>query len=152
MAFLGITILLVVVDQVSKQLVRSMMVPGETIPLVPNIFHLTYVQNPGAAFGILAHRTNFFIIITLAVIVLILLFFWRISPEHKMIKTALALQLGGAVGNLIDRLLLGHVTDFFDFRIWPVFNIADMAVVVGVGLLCWEILKSSPDKKKQEFH
>lgn len=151
MPFVGITVLLVVLDQVSKYLVRSLMVPGETIPLVPNIFHLTYVQNPGAAFGILAHRTNFFIIITVAVIVFILVFFRRISPEQKLLKTALSLQLGGALGNLIDRVILGHVTDFFDFRIWPVFNIADMAVVLGVGLLCWEILKSSPEKEKQEI-
>lgn len=152
MPFVCLAILLVIVDQVTKQLVRSTMVPGESIPLVPNIFHLTYVQNPGAAFGILAHRTNLFIIITLAVIVLILLFFQRIGPEQKVLKTALALQLGGAVGNLIDRLLLGHVTDFFDFRLWPVFNVADMAVVLGVGLLCWEILKSSPDNEKQQLH
>lgn len=152
MPFVGITVLLVVLDQVSKYLVRLLMVPGETIPVVPHIFHLTYVQNPGAAFGILAHRTNFFIIITLAVIVFILLFFRRISPEQKLLKTALSLQLGGALGNLIDRVIMGHVTDFFDFRIWPVFNIADMAVVLGVGLLCWEILKSSPEKENQEIH
>lgn len=142
---------IILLDQVSKYLVRAMMVPGESIPLIPKVFHLTYVQNPGAAFGMFAHRTTFFIIIAVAVILFILAFFQRVGQDQKLLRVGLALQLGGAVGNLIDRVRLGHVTDFFDFRVWPVFNVADMAIVVGVAILCWEIIRTSPEEKKREI-
>lgn len=151
MPVLVITGAIILFDQVSKYLVRAMMVPGESIPLIPKLFHLTYVQNPGAAFGIFAHRTTFFIVIAVAVILFILVFFQRVGRQQKLLRIGLALQLGGAVGNLIDRILLGHVTDFFDFRIWPVFNIADMAIVLGVAILCWEIIHASPEEKKREI-
>lgn len=150
MPFLWVAGIIILFDQLSKYMIRMLMYPGQTIPLIPKIFHLTYVQNPGAAFGMLAHRTSFFAIITLAVIIFILFFYYRLGSGRSVLRLGLALQLGGAVGNLIDRLYFGHVTDLFDFRIWPVFNIADMAIVLGVGLLCWEIINSSPEKKKQE--
>lgn len=152
MPLLGIAGIIVLCDQITKLMVRMIMAPGQTIPLIPKVFHLTYVQNPGAAFGMLAYRTDFFIMITIIVILFILLFFHRVGAGQKLLRIGLALQLGGAIGNLIDRLHFGHVTDFFDLLIWPVFNIADMAIVFGVGLLCWEILRSTPEKGKQEIH
>lgn len=148
---LGIALVIVLLDQATKLLVRMHMMPGDSIPLIPKIFHLTYVQNPGAAFGMFAHQTAFFIIIAVAVILFILVFFHKTDRHQKLLRIGLSLQLGGAVGNLIDRIYLGHVTDFFDFRIWPVFNIADMAIVFGVVLLCWEIIKASPEGEKSEI-
>ena len=148
---LGIALVVVLLDQATKLLVRTHMLPGDSIPLIPQIFHLTHVQNPGAAFGIFAHRTGFFIFIAVAVILFILVFLLKTGHQQKLLRIGLALQLGGAVGNLIDRIRLGHVTDFFDFRIWPVFNIADMAIVFGVGLLCWEIINASPEGEKQKI-
>lgn len=108
---------------------------GETLPLVPNIFHLTYVRNPGAAFGFFAHKTTFFIGISLLVIFLIILGSSLLETRYFLLRLALALQLGGALGNFSDRLRTGYVVDFLDFRIWPVFNLADVALVLGIVLL-----------------
>ncbi|HHX51101.1 MAG TPA: signal peptidase II [Clostridia bacterium] len=142
MLIAGVVLVILLADQVSKYLVQIFLSPGETVPVIQNIFHFTYVQNPGAAFGILAHRTYFFIVMALLVILLIVIFFRQIDHRHLYLRLGLALALGGALGNLVDRLRFGHVIDFLDFRFWPVFNLADTAIVVGVGLLCWEILRS----------
>ncbi len=134
-AFLSVVFLVMLVDQVSKTYVISRMQPGDSLPLIPGIFHLTYVRNPGAAFGILAHQTTFFIVISLLMIALI--FFGRrfFSTRRIFLQLALSLQVGGALGNLIDRIRFGYVIDFLDFRIWPVFNFADVAMVAGMILL-----------------
>lgn len=138
---------LVAVDQLSKNLIQRNMNLNDSIPVVREIFHITYVQNYGAAFGILKHRTGFFVIIGILIITLILLYLSRMSENRRILKAALILQVGGAIGNLIDRVRYGYVIDFLDFRIWPVFNIADMTIVVGVGLLIYEII-ISPEKSK----
>lgn len=137
-----ISLLVLLLDQGSKYIVQHWMSVNQSIPLVPNIFHLTYVKNPGAAFGLLAYRTTFFIWVTLAVVLLILVFYRRLPGEKRLLRFALALQLGGALGNLLDRLRTGFVVDFLDFRVWPVFNLADSAIVVGMILLAWEILRA----------
>ncbi|MGI6553251.1 MAG: signal peptidase II [Bacillota bacterium] len=142
MSIAGIVLGILLLDQFSKYLVQLFLSPGETVPLIHNIFHLTYVQNPGAAFGILAHRTYFFIVTAFLVIFFILIFFRRLDHRQVYLRLGLAMALGGATGNLLDRLRFGYVVDFLDFRVWPVFNLADTAIVLGVGLLCWEILRS----------
>ncbi|MFA5537163.1 MAG: signal peptidase II [Bacillota bacterium] len=150
MSLFLIASVVIIFDQITKYLVRNSMCLGETIPLIPNFFHITHVQNPGAAFGILAYQTSFFILIGVLVIFFIF-YFWRQLGEGKLLlKFALSLQLGGAIGNLIDRIYFGQVTDFFDFRVFPVFNIADIAITVGVGLLCLEILLPSFKKQVEE--
>ena len=134
--FFGIILL----DQVVKLAVKMNMTPGESIPLIPQIFHFTYVLNPGAAFGILENQRLFFIVAG----VFILLFFGMLYPRMKKqdpwLHYGCIALLGGAVGNLIDRIYNGLVVDFFDFRIWPVFNIADIAIVAGVGCMLYAIL------------
>lgn len=142
--FFGIIIL----DQIVKLAVKFTMVPGESIPLIPQVFHFTYVLNPGAAFGILENQRIFFIVAG----VLILLFFACLYPRMRkqdpwMHYGCIAL-LGGAVGNLIDRIYNGLVVDFFDFRIWPVFNIADIAIVCGVGSMLYAIFFKSSGAKR----
>ncbi len=134
-AFLGVIFLVMLVDQASKIYMISRLQPGDSLPLVPGVFHLTYVRNPGAAFGILAHQTTFFIVISVLMIALI--FFGRhlFSTRRFFVQLALSLQVGGALGNLIDRVRFGYVIDFLDFRIWPVFNLADVAIVTGMILL-----------------
>jgi len=122
-------------DQFSKYLVVSMMEAGQSIPLINNFLHITYVRNPGAAFGMLPYQTLFFILITLIVAVLIIYYYRTLSDNHKWLRIGLALQLGGAIGNLIDRISEGYVVDFIDFKIWPpVFNVADSAIVVGIAI------------------
>ncbi len=141
---------LLALDQWSKWLVMTKMVEGESIPLVDSVFFLTYVRNPGAAFGMLPYKTAFFVAVTLAVLVGIVLFLRRMPEGKVLLKTGLALQVGGAVGNLIDRIRFGHVIDFFDFRVWPVFNVADIGIVIGVGILFIELLRSDRPREEPE--
>lgn len=129
-----------VLDRVSKSVVQSRMALGESVPVLPGVFHLTYVRNPGAAFGLLPDRTAFFIAATVLVVALILWYAWRVGVPRRSVRLALGLQLGGALGNLVDRVAHGTVVDFLDFRVWPVFNLADSAIVVGVGIFALEVV------------
>jgi signal peptidase II len=134
-AFAFIVFIVFAADQLSKLWVLQKFSPGETWPLIPEIFHLTYVRNPGAAFGLFANKTPFFIAISLLVIFLIIFGGSLLETRYFLLRLALALQLGGALGNFSDRLRTGYVIDFLDFRFWPVFNLADMALVLGIVLL-----------------
>jgi len=111
-----------------------------SIPVIQDVFHITFVLNPGAAFGILAHQRSFFIVMGIVIAILGGLFSPYIRRQCRIFRCGTALLLGGALGNLIDRVRFGHVIDFFDFRIWPVFNIADIAIVVGVAAIIYAIL------------
>ncbi len=126
---------IMIVDQLTKQLVKSMMELGQSIPVISNFLYFTYVRNPGAAFGMFPYQTAFFIAITLVVAILILYYYRFLSEDHKWMRMGLALQLGGALGNLIDRVTSAYVIDFINFTIWPpVFNLADTAIVIGIGI------------------
>ncbi|MBB6216967.1 signal peptidase II [Anaerosolibacter carboniphilus] len=133
-------VLIIALDQVSKYYVQANLLENESIPVIQNIFHITYVHNYGAAFGILRNHKIFFIVITTAVVIGIFLFLKTQSKVHATMKYSLMLIIAGAVGNLMDRIQVGYVRDFFDFRIWPVFNIADMAIVCGAILLSYYLL------------
>ncbi|MGI6648082.1 MAG: signal peptidase II [Bacillota bacterium] len=133
-------------DQIIKYLVQTHLIPWESLPIIPGILHLTYVRNPGAAFGMFANWTWVFVLVSLAVIGLLVFLYPRIANQGRLFQLALALEAGGATGNLIDRLRFGVVIDFIDFRIWPVFNIADMAIVTGAVLLAYTILKQPADE------
>lgn len=133
---LGIlTIILVIIDQVSKYYIQSTMMLGESIPVWEDIFHITYILNPGAAFGMMANQTAFFIVLALAIVGAVIYFYPTIRRESRVMKLGIGLLLGGAIGNLIDRVQIGMVVDFFDFRIWPIFNIADIGIVCGAGII-----------------
>lgn len=132
----------VILDQFSKYIVVENMALGESIPIIEEVFHLTYILNPGAAFGMFAHNRLFFIAIAVIVIGIIIWARREILASPWEIKAGCGLFLGGAIGNLIDRARQGLVIDFFDFRIWPVFNIADIAICIGVGLIIWNLLKT----------
>ena len=132
----------VILDQFSKYIVVENMALGESIPIIEEVFHLTYILNPGAAFGMFAHNRLFFIAIAVVVIGIIIWARREILASPWEVKAGCGLVLGGAIGNLIDRARQGLVIDFFDFRIWPVFNIADIAICIGVGLIIWNLLKT----------
>jgi signal peptidase II len=139
-----LVICILIFDQLTKLIVIQKIPQGESIPIIKNIFHLTHVINRGAAFGIFKNQIYFFIITALAAITFILINLrHRKSPRFEL---ALSLILSGAIGNLIDRLRLGAVIDFLDFRIWPVFNIADAAITIGAMLLAYSILIKKPVK------
>lgn len=130
-----IAILLIAFDQISKYLVVNNMTLSQSIPVIRNIFHITYVINYGAAFGIFKNQRVFFILITIVILAILIVIYKQINFHNKLSKIAFTLVISGALGNLIDRIRLGYVVDFFDFRIWPVFNIADMSIVIGAILL-----------------
>ncbi len=122
-------------DLLSKNWVATHMTPGQSIPVIPGFFYITYWRNAGAAFGILQNQTLLFIVITLVVIALILTYGRHAARHSRVLGVAFGLQLGGALGNLVDRLLYARVIDFLDFRVWPfIFNVADMAIVIGGAL------------------
>ncbi len=153
MRLILIASLILALDRFSKYLVSSLMQVGDSIPLFENFLHLTYVRNPGAAFGMLPYRTVFFVVITVVVALFIVYYYRLLTEDHRLLRFSLALLLGGAIGNLIDRLNTGYVVDFIDFKIWPpVFNVADSAIVIGIGLFLiayWrdETLRSSKETR-----
>jgi len=131
-------------DQISKFIVTRQLFLHESIAVIKGIFHLTLVYNRGAAFGIFKNQTLLFIITSLIAIVLIVLKLYRHHRDKISCQTvSLCLILGGAAGNLIDRMFFGYVIDFIDFRVWPVFNIADSAITVGAVLLGISILRKT---------
>jgi len=144
-----IALLVVLLDRATKWLVATNITLNETVPVLPGFFRLTNVHNPGAAFGLFAEwpsEWKIAILVTFSLLALVVVsaLLWKNSHRITVTGVGLALILGGAVGNLWDRLLTGHVVDFFDFYLgsyhWPAFNIADSAIVVGALMLVAEIL------------
>jgi len=147
--FLGVALAVFVLDQVTKWLiVQWLREPGASVSVLWPVFSLTYVTNTGAAFGLFANQNLLFIFIAVAVIAVILFFYRYLLADHLLLRISLALQLGGALGNLLDRLRLGYVVDFLDFRVWPVFNIADSAITIGVLLLIYTLV-FQPDRQTE---
>lgn len=131
-------------DMGSKFLVQRLLTPDHRVAVINGVFYLTLVHNPGAAFGLFANRTGFFILVTLVVVGLLLYYSHYYARGQGLLPVAIGLQLGGALGNLVDRVRYGKVVDFLDFQVWPVFNVADMAIVIGVGLFVLVMWRSSP--------
>ena len=147
--FYAIALLVVVFDQLTKYAALAALSEGQSIPVIAGVFHFTLVHNTGIAFGLFqGYQLPLLVIITLS-IGLLIAFSSGASDGRAGARWSLALVLGGAVGNWIDRLRHEAVIDFLDFRIWPVFNLADCAITVGVGLYILlfflEKSKTSPD-------
>lgn len=123
-------------DRLTKRWAMDWLMPRHSLPVLP-FFHFTYVENTGAAFGIGANRNAFFI--GVSIVLLAVLFYLQRAWAKKSpwLQAGLLLVMGGALGNLYDRLAYGYVVDFLDFRVWPVFNVADSCVTVGAGCLAW---------------
>ena len=145
MSFIIIIAITLALDQLVKWWVRSEMMLGESIPILQNVFHLTYIENPGAAFGMFKDKTLFFVIFTLIIIGVMVYLYLHQANRKTLFSYSMALVIGGALGNLVDRMVKGTVTDMFDFRIWPVFNIADMAVVIGLIYLAYCLIFRGED-------
>jgi signal peptidase II len=148
-----IAFVIVVLDQVTKLYVDANFRLHETVPVVRGFFHLTYVRNKGAAFGILADnavRVPFFITVSVVAMLGILWYIKRIRKDQKLALFSLSLIFSGAFGNLIDRIRLGEVIDFLDVfwrhYHWPAFNVADSAITVGVTLLFIEMWREDHNK------
>jgi signal peptidase II len=139
----GIGFFIILLDQYTKHWVRQSIPLGVSwnpIAWLDPIVTFTHVRNTGAAFGLLPQLSGIFIVVALVVIVGIIVYYRQLAQASLLLRIALGLQLGGAAGNLIDRLVFGYVTDFIDFRVWPVFNVADSAIVIGTALLAYYAL------------
>lgn len=128
-------------DQITKILIQKYFLFGESVPVIKGIFHITIIHNKGAAFGLFKNQTLALIVISIAALVLFP-FLYKISGKsNKMVGVSLGFIAGGACGNLLDRLRFGYVFDFLDFRIWPVFNVADAAITIGALMLAICLIK-----------
>jgi len=136
-----IAILILSLDQLTKILATNNLLLNQSLPVIKNIFHLSLIHNRGAAFGILKNQIPLFIFTSFSAIILII---FNLKDERyrklNIYSLSLGLILSGALGNFIDRLFFGYVIDFLDFRIWPVFNVADSAITIGAILLGYSIL------------
>ena len=164
-----ITLLVIILDQISKAIVVATIPEGSLIEVIPNIFNLTYIENRGAAFGMLSEQRWIFMVISVLAIVGIIIFLWKEKPKSFWIKTTLAFILGGGIGNMIDRTFRPGVVDFIDadfvqypqislqggfsmtLEDFPIFNIADCFITVGcVALICYLIFIELPREAKEE--
>ena len=149
----------VFVDQLTKQLVVNFLDREEPFELIPGVFRFSYVENDGAAFGMLDdHRWIFMLVSTVAIIGL-LIYMWKFCPKNNILMWGLSLIVGGGIGNMIDRIFLGYVIDFLDFCAFPdlwmwVFNVADACVCIGAGLvilyLITDIVKEAKKSKESD--
>lgn len=152
LAYLVLATLVLVADRVTKWIIVREMSLGEVRELIPGFFRLTHTRNRGAAFGLFSDMDSpwigiFLIGFATVAMVLVLTLLWRNHQSH-LAAIGLGLILGGAAGNLIDRLQVGSVVDFLEFHVgqfyWPAFNVADSAIVVGAAALIFQVLRSSP--------
>ncbi len=136
--------LIVVFDQISKYFAMKYLTKIDTYPIIENVFHLTYRENTGAAFSMLRDRQTFLIIMTSIVVVILIIYLFKVMKNKSSIylKLPLIFIIGGAIGNLIDRVRLNYVIDFLDFTLinYPVFNIADSFIVVGSIILAYGVI------------
>ena len=149
------TVLILILDQVTKAYIDKSMFLHDSIPVIQGLFSITYVRNPGAAFGFLAtaapaFRYLFFVAVTVTAIVLIFHYIRKSKAEELLLTFSLSLILSGALGNLMDRVRFGEVIDFLDVYIgshhWPAFNIADSAISVGAVILFVELIRRGKER------
>ncbi len=150
-----VTILLIAIDQITKYIALINLKPISSTVFIKGFMDFTFVENRGAAFGILEGQRWFFVVITVIISVAIIYAFLKLpnKKEYMYLRVSLVLILSGAIGNVIDRFFRGYVVDFFEFTFinWPVFNVADIYVVVGTMLFAFLLLfviKEEPKLKK----
>ncbi|WP_284056963.1 signal peptidase II [Thermalbibacter longus] len=147
-----IAALVLVVDQISKTLVVATLGPsagGRTLELIPGVLWLLYVENTGAAFGLFQGRNPVLAAVALVIVLLLAIWFRALAAATPWGALALGLQIGGALGNVVDRLRHGFVIDFIDVPFWPTFNLADSAITIGVAILLVVLVRSDAQRASQ---
>jgi len=139
-------VLMVGIDQLVKYVIRQNFEIGESKDVISGIFQIRYIQNTGAAFSILEGKGIFLIVITVVAMLLLVLYMEVNKNDGTFFIITITMMIGGALGNIIDRMFMGYVTDMFDFQIWPVFNVADIFIVVGCILFSIYVLSSGNGK------
>ncbi|MBU7228537.1 signal peptidase II [Staphylococcus pseudintermedius] len=149
---LFITLIILIGDQLTKFIIRTQMTLGESFAVVPKFLYITSHRNNGAAWGILSGKITFFYIITIIVLIALIVFYIKEAKNNMLMQIAISLLFSGAVGNFIDRVSSGEVVDFIDTVIFgydfPIFNIADASLTIGVVLLIIVLLKDQNQKGK----
>jgi len=155
-----IAAMVIVLDQITKALVRQNLALGEAwapIPAIGDFFRFLYWQNRGAAFGTLQNAGPILTVVRIAIAIFIVFFYQKAETKDRLMRVSLSLMLGGAIGNLIDQFMLGFVTDFIAVGKFPIFNVADSCVTIGVGLMLLDMLikekngsKTDPEVKPGE--
>ncbi|GCL66839.1 signal peptidase II [Veillonella tobetsuensis] len=144
--FYLIAIIWLVLDQVSKYYVMNHFAIGESVSVIQNVFHLTYIINRGAAFGMLTNQRWFFLVVAFILIIVYAIYHKKVNRGPISLRIGSALLISGAIGNGIDRYVLHGVVDFFDFRIWPIFNVADIGICVGVACIIYHLLRNEHEE------
>ncbi len=147
MRFWATIAVIIMLDQFSKIRIMEMLNPGDSIPLIHNILNLTFVLNRGAAFGVLQGKSWLFLAMAV-LIVAIMIYVHLIYAMPSWVQYAMGFIVGGTIGNLIDRWSIGAVRDFFSIGWFPVFNVADMAIVTGGSLLILYLFGNEPDRRQ----
>lgn len=150
MRLIFLAIAIIIADQATKIWIRLALPPGVSRPVIPGVVHFTHVENTGAAFGLLRGYTPLLIAITAIVLFLTFINRSSLARERPVLRLGYTLGIAGAIGNFIDRVLFGRVTDFIDLRVWPVFNLADTAISVGVVLIAWGMLTDREQPEDEE--
>lgn len=144
--FYSSVFIIFVLDQLSKRMVIDNMVPGQSFRLIDDLVSITYVQNTGAAFGLFRGFNWILLLIGVAVLYLIYFYDHRISTRNRLYQITLGIIFGGSLGNIMDRFMRGFVVDFIDFHVWPVFNVADTAINIGVVILILSLFSKKERK------
>jgi signal peptidase II len=143
----------VFLDRISKTFFSDLLSLGESIPVIRNVLHMTLVYNTGIAFGLFKNQGVVFIVVPIVAIVLLIynIYYYKNNDEKlsRLYIIAFSLILGGAFGNLIDRILYGYVIDFIDLRIWPVFNVADSAITIGAVIIAIKCIPLTPAAREK---
>lgn len=143
--------LILILDQITKILVRTFMVEGQSIPIIGEFLALRYINNEGVAFSFLSGQRMVVTIIQAIAIIIVAVLLIKTGGKRKLYDISLAMILGGGIGNIIDRVLFGKVTDMISFSIFPpIFNVADIGVTIGCGLLLLDIILEYISEKKNE--
>jgi len=129
--------LVFLIDGVVKRQLEAHLALSQSIPLLPNILHITLVHNTGSAMGLWQGKNSFFAFISAIATVAFIGFFWRYSRTSRLLRICCGLILGGAFSNLFDRFYYKYIVDYIDIRIWPVFNLSDSCITVGFALILW---------------
>ena len=132
-------------DQLTKWLAVTLLQGNPSVPIIPGALQLTYLENPGAAFGILTNQRVLFLILTAVIVGVMIYLYFSLRNKKSLTAISLGIVVSGAIGNFIDRFMQGTVTDFLDFRIWPIFNIADICICVGLALICYFVIIKGED-------
>jgi signal peptidase II len=148
LALVGVAIIVLASDQLTKRWVSTGLPEGgwwSPFPGLWRVFRITHITNSGAAFGMFPDQGNFFIIVAVLVVLAIVLYYRYLPTGQWLVRLSLGLQLGGAMGNLLDRIRSGYVVDFVDIGFWPIFNVADVSIVTGVTILAYCLWREDLD-------